>query len=738
MMTPCYRPLRETVKTSYAGSMLLWLLLGVLTVASAADLSEAYDWKPMKIGGGGWVVGMDIHPTEKGLMYVRTDVAGAYRWIPSEEKWRQIVTASSLPEEFVYYGGYRGVDSLVAAPSDPDVAYMAYQGEIFRSSDRGEHWRVTNFASNDVAMEPNGEGRQEGERLAVDPYNSDIVYYGSVHDGLWHTADAGGHWTQVSAIPAGSAPHGVNTIVFNPGSDVSKSDEGALRTQDIYVTSNGVGVFRSDDAGRTWESLSEDTPLSTADIREATLGPDGTYYVATNKTETSPGAVWKYAQGDWVNITPKHQQGGSQAYWGIAVHPKDPELLVVLCSGGQGFVSRDQGKSWSHRGFTLTSDDVLWLGQQENYWLSVGECVFDPAGKLWFAEGFGVWWANDLSGSDIEWHAASKGIEETCGNDVIAPPGGEPVAAMWDVGVFRFPQPEEYNAERGFPYFMSAWSLDWCPADPDFIAGVFRNHNGFPPHVQESGYSTDGGLNWTIFPAIENGTAPKALDYGVVAVSAESTENIVWLPANNHPPYFTTDRGEHWQQAVVTDVQETGFNNHYSPLKALCADRVLPATFYLYLHQHGVFRSTDGGAHFLRVGNPISERYNATLKAAPGHAGHLWFAEGSQGTPVGGLWRSTDGGESWVAVPGIEQAFNFGFGKSKEPGGYPTLFAAGVAEGQTGMWRSIDEGKTWDKIGSYPLGIFDWIDAIDGDKDVFGVVYIAFSGSGFAYGQPTR
>ena len=87
-------------------------------------------------------------------------------------------------------------------------------------------------------------------------------------------------------------------------------------------------------------------------------------------------------------------------------------------------------------------------------------------------------------------------------------------------------------------------------------------------------------------------------------------------------------------------------------------------------------------------------------------------------------------------LPGIEQAFNVGLGKPEHEGGYPTIYVAGVAEGATGMYRSTDGGKSWDRIGQYPLGIFDWIDAMDGDKDVFGKVYIAFSGAGFAYGEP--
>jgi photosystem II stability/assembly factor-like uncharacterized protein len=111
------------------------------------------------------------------------------------------------------------------------------------------------------------------------------------------------------------------------------------------------------------------------------------------------------------------------------------------------------------------------------------------------------------------------------------------------------------------------------------------------------------------------------------------------------------------------------------------------------------------------------------------------FAEGHQGNPVGGLWHSPDGGVTWSQLPSIEQAFNFGLGKPKEDGASPTIFVAGVAKGETGIFRSSDAGVTWDKISSHPLGIFDWIDAMDGDKEIFGKVYLAFTSAGFACGE---
>lgn len=718
-------------------------LVLLLPQGRAADLSKGYEWNPMKIGGGGWVVGLSASPAEKGLIYARTDVSGAYRWDPAKSVWKQVVTSSSMPNDSVGYGRYLGVDSIVGAPGDANVAYMVLgsqpyaltAGQVFRSENRGETWTATQFKATGVKVEANGEGRQEGERLAVDPANSQVVYFGSIGDGLWTTENGGNKWLRVDAVPAGKAPHGVSTIVFDPSGGTTKSQDGTSKTNVIYASVEEGGIFKTTDAGKNWRKISDSGLGDGGKPRDATVGPDGTYYVVYDHEKGATGGVWKLSpEGKWTELTPPGQEGGkNQSYWAIAVDPFDARHVVAMIHGGKTFVSHDQGATWSLHHFALNSPNIGWLGTQTNYFLSTGELAFDPheKGKVWYAEGFGVWWTRDLSPAQIPWQAASEGIEEVCGNDVISPPGGKPVAAMWDAGVFHFGNVDAYDAQRSQPTFMSAWSLDWCPADPKFLVSVFRSHLDFVPNAKSSGFSTDGGKTWTRFPAVEKATLPKELDYGVIAVSATQTDNIVWCPTAGKLPYFTKDRGTTWQPSDLGGPRETGLHAPYTSLKPLCADRVTPDTFYFYTPQEGLFRSSDGGGHFAKVGNPMANRWNAILKSTPGHAGDLWFASG----PGTGLLHTSDSGVTWQEIVGVNAAHNIGLGKPAQPGGYPTLFLVGTVSGVHGIHRSTDKGLTWDRIVEYPLGIFDTIDAIDGDKDVFGQVYVGFTSAGFAYGQ---
>ncbi|HSI09029.1 MAG TPA: hypothetical protein VK985_10635, partial [Rariglobus sp.] len=57
----------------------------------AADLSGDYSWKPVRLGAGGFVTGLVIHPLDPDVRYCRTDVGNAYRWDAAAREWMPLV-----------------------------------------------------------------------------------------------------------------------------------------------------------------------------------------------------------------------------------------------------------------------------------------------------------------------------------------------------------------------------------------------------------------------------------------------------------------------------------------------------------------------------------------------------------------------------------------------------------------------------------------------------------------------
>jgi photosystem II stability/assembly factor-like uncharacterized protein len=704
--------------------------------APAADISASYTWKPLRVGGGGFVTGMWAHPTAPGLIYCRVDVAAGYRWDAAASTWKNLVTVSSMPQA-VLTGEYEGVDSLVGAKSDPRWAYMAYDNKIYKSVNQGDQWveASTGFRA---AMDANGPARTAGERLGVDPANKNVVYYASIRDGLWFTFTGGDSWSQVSrqVIPFGTEPdNGVLTVQFDENSGV----DAIGRTKTIYVTVCGEGVFQTLDAGTTWKKISGGGgPPDDGSAVDAIVDNNGNYYIADSKN----GAVWRYSrQGQWAKLL-------SGAATAVTVDPFDPRHIVVMISGGALMRSTDFGYHWTSLSPVIDdTGDTPWLVAYHRpftAWLSTGQLVFDPTikGKLWFAEGFGVMTASDLSDEKtIHWTCVNNGIESLCSNQIIHPPGGVAVGTGWDLGGFRFANPDKPAAAQIVANkFLACWGIDWMGSNPrNLVTNVTTDYNWSAHAMQGLARSADGGLTWTLL----SDNLPADLKYGTVAVSAGNAGHIVWLPANKSGVYCTRDGGVTWARSAQN--VSLGWVSFTLGRKALASDKVLNDVFYIMREEdRTLYKSTDGGAAWVSTGaepgGPYTYRYNSELKAVPGKAGHLWYAGGRGDTGTGTLWRSTDGGATWTrcAHDGLTQAWSIGFGKEPAPGGYPAIFLNGVVNGIQGIYRSIDEGNTWDLIGRYPFGIWSALKCIDGDKDVFGKVYFGFSsGIGFGYGTMT-
>src|SRR5262249_31057966 len=126
--------------------------------ASATDTV----WKPLRIGAGGLLTGIDISP-DGSTRVVRTDTYGSCVWDPLAEQWKQVVTASTMPAVDVASDKNAGVYEIRVAPSLPSRLYMAYGGYVYRSNDRATTWTRTAFTQ--VAMDANDDWRGMGPKM---------------------------------------------------------------------------------------------------------------------------------------------------------------------------------------------------------------------------------------------------------------------------------------------------------------------------------------------------------------------------------------------------------------------------------------------------------------------------------------------------------------------------------------------------------------------------------------------
>ena len=319
------------------------------TAARTSSIPTAStNWQMMKVGAGGWAVGLD--QAADGTIVVRTDTNGAYLWNGSS--WQQLVTSSSMPAAFIAanpVSSGQGVYEIQMAPSNSNIMYMMFNGYVFVSTNKGTTWTQTSFAQ--VTENPNDNFRRYGQKMAVDPNNPNIVYVGTPQNGLWVTKDGGKTWAQVSAIPvsgtsSGQYP-GITGIMFDPA--IGGAVNGV--TQTIFASSYGNGVYESTNGGSTWTKLSG----GPSDVEYATVGPNGAYYAVGDNSQN----LWRYYNGAWTELIAGNGGQGVQA---VVINPNNPNEIVAVAQSGYLNVSYDGGTTWSGIDWSIAvkSTDIPW------------------------------------------------------------------------------------------------------------------------------------------------------------------------------------------------------------------------------------------------------------------------------------------------------------------------------------------------------------------------------------------
>ena len=176
---------------------------------NAVASNNGWTYGQVEMNGGGFVTGV-FSTCEENVYYARTDVGGAYRWSEDEQRWKSISYWISEDDK-----GYLGIDGLAVDPNDASKVYLLAGTEYFsggktallRSEDYGETFEVIDV--NDmIKVHGNGMGRGNGERIAVDPNNGDVIFAGGRTGGMIKSTDGGKTWESVSSFPVTSTSNG--------------------------------------------------------------------------------------------------------------------------------------------------------------------------------------------------------------------------------------------------------------------------------------------------------------------------------------------------------------------------------------------------------------------------------------------------------------------------------------------------------------------------------------------------
>jgi hypothetical protein len=505
----------------YSGGAYYWPALTYGTVDAQLG------WESLPLGGGGYVTGL-VSNTSGDAIYCRTDVGGALRWVPVPGDAAGNGHWESLSDHMVPLGEANakklmGVESIATDPSNADRVYIGAGNRIYVSQNRGGSWTLINPS---LAMGPNqGSTRFYGERLSVDPNNPDIIWYGSLQEGLQKgvkQSNGTWTWTQIpgTSVPFGAVPTntekaGVTFTLCDPNGGSTIVYAGVL---DSVGTTGGVYV--STDTGTTWTKVA--LTSGSLNPRRAVLAANGTLYV------TGGSSVFKLPRNG--SLSPLSTLPSGPYYIGIAVDPNDSTgntVYVADRASAQLWRSANGGTSWNlQSSLSQSRQEPDGTPSVTGYWFgSTSSLLVNPANsnELWAGDFFGVVRtrnANVLGGSPgASWNTLQKNQEETVVLAIKNAPSGPALfTGVSDVKGFRYqsitarPSGANGNTLSGNPYDMNhVTSLDFCESDPAVWVRVGCSNSGGANNGSAYGtgaYSTDGGNTWLAFGEIDRLTIP--------------------------------------------------------------------------------------------------------------------------------------------------------------------------------------------------------------------------------------
>src|SRR5687767_14006379 len=250
------------------------------------------------------------------------------------------------------------------------------------------------------------------------------------------------------------------------------------------------------------------------------------------------------------------------------------------------------------------------------------------------------------------------------------------------------------------------------------VTGVPSQPRTFYMGVASDGLfrTTDAGATWV---PITDGKVPVG-SMGSVAV-ADSDPNTIWLGTGSDGVrsnvstgrgiYKTTDGGNTWQFAGLYNAGQIG---------ALRIHPTDPNTVWVAAYgdifkpnnERGVFKTTDGGRTWKKTlyVNDSTGAMDVELQPGNPNVVYAWMNRIERkpwsiisGSREGGMWRSTDGGETWTKITAGLPSQLIGKGNLAVTAANPQrVYALVEAKPGGGLYRSDDAGLNWTQVNATP------------------------------------
>ncbi|MDE7121716.1 MAG: 1,4-beta-glucanase [Oscillospiraceae bacterium] len=398
---------------------------------------------------------------------------------------------------------------------------------------------------------------------------------------------------------------------------------------------------------------------------------------------------------------------------------------------GQGETIYDE--NGSHKEFVsepISTNGYDWIYGKACHWGS--GILLDPrnSDRILMTSGNGVYACDNVwDETGVQFYFQPDGVEEVVALDFVSVPGGLNYSVIGDYDGFIHESPDQIPQQYQ-PNIGSTSAIAYCPADTKVMARVGE-------HDAKGYYSLDAGKTWEDLNVPNGG--------GKIAITKldEKTYRFIKASGDNAGIVYTDDFGKTWKESTGLEGSKTtyplvdpenpaivyGSGIKYNSYWASDMTKKEPT---LEDAQYDFYISTDYGATFSKT---VVDKYDEC-----DHTGDLaYITKDTIAMALGwnGLYIITESGTK-VEKSDVFYCKTIGYGAPEKAGDPNTLYIYGKPEESDpeGIYRSTDGGKTWVCINTEHIyGGTGNGNFIVGDMNEFGKLYMSTVGCGIVYGE---
>lgn len=556
------------------------------------------------------------------------------------------------------------------------------------------------------------------------PSNPTLFYAGYTGGGVWQTTDSGQTWTNLSDgyFDAGSVG-AIDVSLSNPNIIYVGTGSACPRGN----VSPGVGMYKSSDAGKTWQHVGLPQSGTIGRVRIHPTNPD-VAYVAVLGNMFAPSderGVYRTRDGGatWQRV---HFISNRTGAVDLAMDPKNPDILLAAMwtterkpwtmeSGsteGGLFRSTDGGTTWTKLGGGLPDKvmvgriGVSISGADSNRVYAQVEAA-DDQGGVYISKDGGLTWERGFTGRALQQRAWYY-------THIHADPVDVDTVYGLNVGAFRSTDGGKTFGSAGIQSHSDYHDMWINPTNNRII--IVGNDGGAAVSTGQGWSGQDNQPTSEMYRASVDNRYPYWV-YG-----GQQDNSTIGVPSQGNATPYAVGGGESGHVAV--DPRDANINyagNYGGAISRVNRNTGVTENVRVYADSQTGQRAADMKYRF---------QWNAPIRIS-------WHTPDVVYTTSQVVHRTTDGGMNWdVISPDLtrndkrRQQYSGGEGITRDNTGvevYGTIFAfeespttpglfwAGSDDGLVHLSR--DNGKTWTNVtpADWPEGTINTIDPSDHD-----------------------